>query len=136
MSSNFLALRGRFGIVWLALGLGLLAPSATAQESSDCLVCHGDPGLTTERRGRTVSLFVKESAFSGSVHSELGCVSCHADLAGKEFPHEVTPGEVRCGTCHSDIEELHAKSLHGKAIARDCLWMETRKCFGMRSSVF
>ena len=65
MNSKLLTRRGRIGIAWLGLGLGLLAPNASAQESSDCLACHGDPGLTTERRGRTISLFVKESAFSG-----------------------------------------------------------------------
>ena len=131
MSSSRPGRPRRLGIAVLIVGLGLLAPSVLAQESADCLACHGDPGLTTERRGRTVSLFVKEPAFTSSVHGEVGCISCHADLAGKDFPHEATPEEVRCGSCHSDIEELHAKSLHGKAIARgDLLAPHCKECHG------
>ncbi|MBE0558191.1 MAG: hypothetical protein IH628_13245, partial [Proteobacteria bacterium] len=124
---------GRF-LHWLEVAAFiLLLPGslALAQETGDCLMCHGDRELTTEKRGRTVSLFVGESTFSASVHADLGCISCHADLEGKEFPHEEPPAEVRCGACHTDIEALHAKSLHGKAIARgDQLAPHCKECHG------
>lgn len=128
----------RLGCVALGLALTALIPGSAlrAQESADCLMCHGDRGLTTERRGRTISLFVNESPFTSSVHGELGCVSCHEDLSGKDFPHEESPAEVRCGTCHSDIEELHAQSLHGKAIARgDQLAPHCKECHGSHDIV-
>jgi hypothetical protein len=63
-------------------------------------------------------LFVDGKKFSGSVHSGLSCVSCHADLEGKEIPHEAPLKKVNCGTCHTQEYEQHSKSLHGKAIAR------------------
>ena len=125
--------RGRF-LRWLGVAAFILlwpGSVALAQETGDCLMCHGDRELTTEKRGRTVSLFVGESTFSASVHADLGCISCHADLEGKEFPHEEPPSEVRCGACHTDIEALHAKSLHGKAIARgDQLAPHCKECHG------
>ena len=97
---------------------------------AECLACHGDKTMTTTRAGRTVSLFVDGKKFAGSVHSSLGCTGCHADLEGKEFPHD-TPKPVECGTCHSTAQEQHAKSLHGKAIARgDALAPHCMNCHG------
>jgi hypothetical protein len=42
---------------WLLVG-GLPGTRAAAQEAEECLACHGDRDLTTERDGRTVSLYV------------------------------------------------------------------------------
>ncbi|MEW6509624.1 MAG: hypothetical protein AB1428_01555 [Bacteroidota bacterium] len=89
-----------------------------AQENSDCLSCHGDKSLTAERRGRSVSLFVDERRVTASVHGGLTCVACHADLQGKELPHDVPLARVDCGTCHTQEQKDHAESLHGKAVAR------------------
>src|SRR5512135_1042449 len=62
---------------------------AMADEANDtCLACHGDKSMTTKRAGRTVSLFVDNKRFAGSVHASLNCTSCHADLEGKDLPHE------------------------------------------------
>jgi len=88
------------------------------QENSECLGCHGDKSLTAERKGKSVSLYVDEKKVGESVHGALTCVSCHADLAGKELPHEGVPARVECGTCHAEEQKLHAESLHGKAVAR------------------
>ncbi len=107
------------GIFLLAcLGLLCPAPRALAQENEECLACHGDVTLTTERGGKTVSVYVNEKKFAGSVHASQPCVTCHMDLAGKEFPHEGTPARVECATCHGEIAEQHTSSLHGKALAR------------------
>ncbi|MGE5126523.1 MAG: hypothetical protein ACM3PV_09530, partial [Betaproteobacteria bacterium] len=63
-----------------ALAVALLTPVASrAQENADCLGCHGQRDFTTERRGRTVSLYVPEKAFAASIHGGLQCVNCHAD---------------------------------------------------------
>ena len=73
--------------------------------------------MTTTRAGKTVSLYVDGKKFATSVHGSFGCTGCHADLEGKDFPHE-KPAPVKCGTCHTTEQEQHARSLHGKAIAR------------------
>ncbi len=92
--------------------------ASVAQENSDCLNCHSDKSLTGTMNGKTVSVFVDGDHFSKSIHGSLTCVSCHADLEGKELPHEPGVKPVKCGTCHSTEQEQHEKSLHGQAIAR------------------
>ncbi len=94
-------------------------PAAAEDNPNElCLGCHGDRSMTTKRAGRTVSLFVDSKKFAGSVHGSLACTNCHADLEGKEIPHSTPLAKVNCGTCHSTEAEQHAKSLHGRAIAR------------------
>jgi Cytochrome c-type protein NrfB-like len=102
---------------WLLLG-GLAGTPAVAQESAECLACHGDRDMTTERDGRTVSLYVSEKAFSASVHAAVTCIGCHADLAGMEGAHDVPVERVECGSCHAEIAAQHAASLHGQALKR------------------
>jgi hypothetical protein len=107
------------------------ASRASAQENDDCLACHSDKAAIGTRKGRTFSVYVDEKKFSGSVHSSVQCIACHADLAGKEFPHEEDLVQVDCGSCHTQEQELHAKSLHGKAIARgDPLAPQCKDCHG------
>jgi hypothetical protein len=109
-----------------------LASGLHAQETGDCLACHGDRGLTTERKGQTVSLYVAEKAFAGSVHGQLTCVSCHVDLEGKELPHGVPVAKVDCGTCHDTEARQHAASLHGRALKRgDVLAPTCTSCHGV-----
>ncbi len=100
-----------------ALGIAGVLP-LNGQESAECLACHGEKSLTTTRGARTVSLFVDEKTVTGSVHGPLSCVSCHADLQGKELPHEAPLARVDCGQCHTVEQEQHTQSLHGRAIAR------------------
>ncbi|HET7292415.1 MAG TPA: hypothetical protein VFM88_08325 [Vicinamibacteria bacterium] len=95
----------------------LAAPTARAQENSDCLVCHEDA--------------VREKAFAASVHGSAQCVACHAELLGKELPHDVPVRPAECGACHAAEEERHARSLHGRAIARgDPLAPRCQDCHG------
>ena len=103
---------------------------AADQPGAECLACHGDKSTTTTRAGKTVSLYVDGKKFATSVHGSLGCTGCHADLEGKDFPHE-KPARVNCGTCHTTEQEQHARSLHGKAIARgDTLAPHCVNCHG------
>ena len=99
------------------LGTGTRRRAAADPPGAECLACHGDKSMTTTRAGKTVSLYVDGKKFATSVHGSFGCTGCHADLAGKDLPHD-TPAPVKCGTCHSTEQEQHARSLHGKAIAR------------------
>jgi cytochrome b subunit of formate dehydrogenase len=105
---------------------------AAAQDNSDCLTCHEDPDLTGERDGGVISVFVGPEVFARSVHGELTCVTCHADLEGVELPHDVPLERVECGTCHDDIAEVYDNSLHGLlAHAGEKLAPRCRDCHGV-----
>jgi cytochrome b subunit of formate dehydrogenase len=83
--------------------------------NDDCLACHGDATMTTERGGKTVSLSVNAEAFKNSIHGGMfACVDCHADV--KTSPHETTPAKVTCAQCHADEQAAYERSFHAKAV--------------------
>jgi len=103
-------------LLWAASGP---APAPAADISNDdCLACHGDKTLTGSKNGKTVSRFVDGKKFKVSVHAALSCTNCHADLEGKDLPHNTPVAPVQCGSCHTDEFKAHSNSLHGKAVAR------------------
>jgi hypothetical protein len=107
------------------------AARAEDNPNDTCLACHADKTLTTKRAGRTVSLFVEAKKFSSSIHGSLSCTNCHADLEGKDLPHETPLKRVDCGACHGEEAKQHAKSLHGRAVARgDALAPRCASCHG------
>jgi uncharacterized protein with PIN domain len=112
----------------------LLAGAAAAAEENPneaCFACHADKTLTTKRGGRTVSLFVEAKKFSSSIHGSLACTNCHADLEGKDLPHEAPLKRVNCGACHDEEAKQLSKSLHGRAAARgDALAPRCVNCHG------
>ena len=117
----------------LVIALLLAGPAARAAENPNdtCLACHADKTLTTRRAGRTVALFVDAKKFSSSIHGSLSCTNCHADLEGKDLPHETPLKRVDCGSCHGEEGKQHAKSLHGRALARgDALAPRCASCHG------
>ncbi len=103
---------------WLIAVLSILAVPAVvcAQENDDCMGCHEDFDLTAERNGREVSLGVDLPVFNASVHGDLDCITCHADLEDAEFPHDAPLEPVDCGMCHDEIAEIYAASLHGRLV--------------------
>ncbi|HET7903529.1 MAG TPA: hypothetical protein VFM17_03110, partial [Candidatus Eisenbacteria bacterium] len=107
-------------------------PVKASVPDSDCLDCHTDGTLETARiRGRVVSLDIDPGVLRKSAHAKVGCVGCHADYDPEETPHKTPLTRVRCGSCHDGIEALHAKSLHGHAIARgDPLAPHCQDCHG------
>ncbi|HSQ60704.1 MAG TPA: hypothetical protein VLT84_09780 [Acidobacteriota bacterium] len=107
-------------------------PAKPAIPDSDCLDCHTDGTLETARiRGRVVSLDIDPGVLRKSAHAKVGCVGCHANYDPEETPHKTPLTRVRCGSCHDGIEALHAKSLHGHAIARgDPLAPHCQDCHG------
>ncbi len=128
---------GRFfalGIALILLVAGGTVPAGGQPQqpsSDDCLACHSDKTLTASRGNRTVSRFVDSKKFSSSVHGALSCTSCHADLEGKDLPHSTPLARVECGNCHGEEQKQHARSLHGKAIARgDTLAPHCVDCHG------
>lgn len=97
--------------------------------NDDCLGCHGDSTMTTQKDGKTISLFVDENTFKETVHAANGCVSCHveAEVAGDEHPFPMTP--VDCAGCHDAIGDIYSKSAHGLAKAKgDALAPSCQDC--------
>ncbi len=102
-----------------------------AQENSDCLMCHADNTLKGNKNGHSFSVFVDEKKLSGSVHSDVDCISCHQDLEGSDFPHTENVQPAKCNACHDDIQARYDKSLHGRAKARhDNLAPTCQTCHG------
>lgn len=106
-----------------------------------CLICHGQPGLTTKVNGqeRTIAA-VDVAAFTASAHGGQTCVSCHADQAA--LPHlQSSPtgrGESAgtCAKCHRDAYDGYMESPHGTmAELRDASGPTCANCHGDVHSV-
>lgn len=96
-------------------------PFSFSQETNDiCLECHSDNELTTEKNGKTISLFVHQEKYLKSVHSELECISCHEDADPEDLPHPETLVKVNCSNCHDT--EVYETSIHSqkKINCSDC----------------
>ncbi len=126
---------GTFGAVVAAVVLVLAwmtAPASAAAPSpgdSQCLACHGMPGLEKPLpSGGTLSLHIAGDIFAQSVHSAIGCTGCHADINLASHPATVAPiaskGEFSlamvqvCRTCHTGEFSQWDKSVHA-ALARE-----------------
>jgi cytochrome b subunit of formate dehydrogenase len=108
---------------WLSAAAALLslaATSAPAQDNSNCLNCHDDPELTGEFAGEEISMHVGTETFASSVHADLACVECHADIDPDRRRHStrVDLERVDCSGCHRREAKEHERSLHGEAAAR------------------
>ncbi len=83
-----------------------------------CLMCHGQPGLTTGANGQGRELApVDQTAFTNSAHGAQTCVSCHADQSALPHPALAPAGIARtaadCATCHAEAAEGYLESPHG-----------------------
>ena len=111
-------------IMWKIFLLSLISVTiiiASQQDNSDCLDCHSDNELSIKRDGHKVSLFVDESIFGKSVHSDLDCVDCHEDFDAEKMPHKAgnNIAEVDCGNCH-DTEDIGTGVHNQKLKCYDC----------------
>src|ERR1019366_8840919 len=86
-----------------ALLLAIPGMLLAAAPDSLCLGCHEE----------------KTTPFQASVHSSVGCTSCHGDIKG--FPHPDQVAKVNCGSCHSDAAATLGASVHAKAGAQPCV---------------
>jgi predicted CXXCH cytochrome family protein len=111
--------------------LFLLPFFSLSQSNEDCEACHSDRELTTERRGRTVSLFVDFDNFAKSVHQSMDCIDCHQDADVEDFPHPEQLEKVNCGMCHDVADEEFYAGIHGKALRRGAPYAPTcSECHG------
>ena len=90
---------------WMVLALLLLAPCAVLADGvsinpEECLKCH-DKIATME-------------TFSGSVHGQNGCTSCHLEITDlkRHADGEQMPGEAKCVRCHKKETNEHYSSVH------------------------
>ena len=97
---------GKVWVMFVGVGLALRAEDG-------CLACHEEAGLTLEREGREVSLFVPAGGFAGSAHEGFACLDCHFGLDEASIPHaEPMPEADRgCLECHDGLAESHG--FHG-----------------------
>jgi hypothetical protein len=93
----------------LAAGLPLLClDHPRAQSSDDCLACHGEASLSTERKGRSVSLHTDRAVLEASPHRDLACVDCHTGFDPASLPHAPKIVPVDCLACHDGVRERHS----------------------------
>lgn len=89
--------------LWLAQ-----SPFLMGQTRADCLACHSDSSLSKERDGKTVSLYVNESAFDRSPHKKLVCIACHTGFDPGNVPHKEKITAVDCARCHKEAVLKHS----------------------------
>ena len=100
----------------LLLLLSTEAPSLRAQSKDDCLECHKDKDLSTERNGKTISLYAKPEALDKSPHRKQACVACHTGFDPGNIPHKEKIVPVKCSSCHQTAELKHP--FHAKMLAQ------------------
>jgi hypothetical protein len=91
---------------------------AAAVPDSDCLACHSQSDLKSEKGH---SVFVDPAKRKAGVHAEVTCVTCHTDI--HEFPHPAKVHKVECAQCHDQQGAALAKSAHaalGPGACQDC----------------
>lgn len=86
----------------------LTAITLKAQSNDDCLMCHSDNTLTTEKNGKEVSLYVNQDTFQHSAHGKLTCVSCHKGFNPEDVPHKEKIEPINCLSCHTGAKAQHA----------------------------
>ncbi len=126
--------RGRRAALWLSVLLPILLvpPPPRASSSDDCLLCHADRSLTTERKGKTISLHVDRAALARSPHKDLECSDCHAGIDPGNVPHAARIAPINCMSCHGDAAEKHPfHSQMSKATGTDGLpGTSCKQCHG------
>ena len=109
--------RRTYWLTAVAAILSFAGTSALAQDNTNCLECHDDPELTGEFAGEEMSMFVGAEVHASSVHADMACVECHADLDPAKRRHSTRKDLelVDCSGCHRPEANAHKRSLHGVA---------------------
>jgi predicted CXXCH cytochrome family protein len=78
----------------------LNATAGTRVDIDLCLDCHADPEVDEWSVTDRTALYMDESAYAHTIHSNIACTACHTDLARNPHLSEVT---VACADCHATI---------------------------------
>ncbi|HEX9130557.1 MAG TPA: cytochrome b/b6 domain-containing protein [Gemmatimonadaceae bacterium] len=100
-------------LILLAAFLAAVSFEAAAQPNEGCVSCHDD---------------IAKGALTKSVHGQLPCDGCHADVVGG--PHEVAPKAVDCASCHPDAVAAWSSSLHAKGLTTGIRSAQCADCHG------
>ena len=115
----------------------LLPLTAPAQTVEDCLACHEDKSLTTEKNGKTISLTVDRTVLKQSPHGKLICTACHTGFDAQNIPHKEKIEPVNCLACHNDApakHSFHASLLTAKG-STAALLTSCKQCHGTHNVV-
>ena len=112
---------------------GLALRPAAAQENDECLECHSLAEMG-EDAGEDFPL-IDEARFAASIHGDVECITCHADLEGADvYDHDVPLKRVDCGVCHEEGDGAIATywaSQHGRQLrAGDAQAPHCQDCHG------
>jgi hypothetical protein len=88
-------------------------PAAAGPSNDDCLGCHAS--AVDRDKGKPMPAIGED--FAASVHGQisLSCTDCHADLQGKDLPHEDHLAKPTCSPCHEDAVNTYAASAHAQS---------------------
>lgn len=117
-----------------ALLLLITCTNIFAQSNEDCLMCHEDPELISEKDGKEYNWYVDIKKIQHSVHKDADCIDCHQDVDTEDYLHadqlkKLEP--VDCASCHDVAGMMYFKGIHGQALelneayAPDC-----KECHG------
>ncbi len=109
--SRFLPATGLFFLVF-TLFAQQGEPSRTPQKAaavpdSDCLACHSQEDLKSEKGA---SVYADPARHKASVHADVPCVACHTEI--HDFPHPAKVRKVDCAACHADVATALPRSVH------------------------
>jgi hypothetical protein len=88
---------------------------AAAGDEEGCLDCHGLAGFAVRDAGKVRALGIDAVRFDASMHGQIGCRECHADIAS--IPHG-EHREVGCG------QPCHGQSAGGREYSHEALYWE------------
>lgn len=72
----------------------------TRTNNALCMDCHGDPQVDEWAQTDRTHLLVTESTYANTIHAQIACIACHADVARN--PHQADQ-EVTCADCHATL---------------------------------
>lgn len=96
------------------------ADAAAADETKQCLECHGGQGIVMRLgNGETLSAFIDERQFRQSAHGSISCSSCHTEFSENNHPSRTFRNSKiyriwlsrSCRRCHND-QQLRSRAVH------------------------
>jgi hypothetical protein len=104
-----------------------VADGAVSDSDAKCLKCHSKKLKKSLEDGQKLSLHVPVAEFAESVHSTVGCTSCHQGIADRKHPktkvaisseraYSVEMNQV-CGDCHETKIKQYEGSIHASLVA-------------------
>src|SRR3989338_2926776 len=81
--------------------------AAQAQTRDDCLACHSDESLTTDRQGKQVSLHVDDAVFKATPPPKLPSIACPTGFGPGNPPHKDKSTPVNCVPCPPNAPPKH-----------------------------